>query len=117
MGLVPGTKGVVNIVKIILCAAALLAASAHAQTGTVGPKTIPGATREQKLFAIQDALKAMDVNGDRMVTADEWTAGGGKRAGFDTLDTNRDSILTVQELRSNARKLRAFEDFEAAPAH
>ena len=103
--------------KIILCAAVLLAGSAHAQTATVGPKTIPGATREQKLFAIQDVLKAMDVNGDRRVTAAEWTTSGGKRTGFDTLDTNRDSILTVQELRSNARKLRAFEDFEAAPAY
>lgn len=105
------------MVKILLCAVAFIAGAAQAQTGSVGPQTIPGQTREQKLFAIQNALKAMDVNDDRKVTATEWTAGGGKREGFDVLDTNRDSILTVQELRSNARKLRAFEDYAAAPAY
>lgn len=94
---------------------AVLAAPLHAQSGSVGPSTIPGETREQKLYNIKEALKKMDVNSDRKITATEWTAAGGKRAGFDTLDTNRDDILTIQELRSNARKLKAFEDFVAAP--
>jgi hypothetical protein len=113
-------------VKAILVMLLLTASAAGAQTGdqagnqtgnqagTVGPSTIPGETREQKLFAIQEYLKSMDVNADGKLTQTEWTEGGGKKAGFDTLDTNRDSILTVQELRSNSRKLRAFEDFEAA---
>lgn len=101
--------------KAMILLAVIGAVAANAQTGTIGPKAIPGATREQKLFTIQTALKAMDVNDDRKVTADEWTAKGGKRANFDLLDTNLDSILTVQELRSNARKLRAFEDYVAAP--
>lgn len=92
-----------------------IAAGASAEpAGTVGPSTIPGETREQKLFAIQEQLKVMDTNGDRKLTATEWTAAGGKQTGFDVLDTNRDSILTVQELRSNSQKLRAFEDFKAA---
>ena len=100
---------------VMLLLGSLVAAPALAQTGTVGPKTIPGDTREQKLDYIRQTLRKMDVNEDRKVTATEWTAAGGKREGFDTLDTNKDSILTVQELRSNARKLRAFEDFVAAP--
>jgi hypothetical protein len=103
-----------EIMKAILIVLAFATTAASAQTGTVGPKAIPGQTREEKLFAIRDALKAMDTNGDSKVTETEWTTAGGKPAGFATLDTNRDSILTVQELRSNARKLRAFEDFEAA---
>jgi hypothetical protein len=94
---------------------ALVAAPLHAQSGSVGPSTIPGDTREQKLAYIRDMLKKIDVNDDNKVTATEWTSAGGKRTGFDALDTNRDDILTVQELRSNARKLKAFEDFVAAP--
>lgn len=94
---------------------AIVAAPLNAQSGSVGPTTIPGETREQKLFFIKETLKKMDVNSDRKITATEWTAAGGKRAGFDMLDTNRDDILTIQELRSNAKKLRAFEDFTAAP--
>jgi hypothetical protein len=94
---------------------AIVAAPLHAQSGSVGPSTIPGETREQKLYYIKETLKKMDVNDDRKVTATEWTTAGGKRSGFDTLDTNRDDVLTIQELRSNARKLKAFEDFAAAP--
>jgi hypothetical protein len=106
-----------NPMILTLLLGSFLAGPVLAQTGTVGPATIPGETREQKLFYIQDALKAMDVNGDRAITATEWTDAGGKRAGFDTLDHNRDGVLTIQELRSNAAKLRAFEDFKAAPPH
>ena len=107
--------------KPILLAAVLIAgvATAHAamaQTASVGPSTIPGATREQKLMAITAELKKMDTNGDERIAKDEWLAAGGKAAGFETLDTNRDDVLTLQELRSNARKLRAFQDFVAAPA-
>lgn len=100
--------------KAVLVLFLITATAASAQPGTVGPTAIPGQTREQKLYAIQSALKAMDVNGDAKLTETEWTTAGGKKAGFETLDTNRDGILTVQELRSNARKLRAFEDFQAA---
>jgi hypothetical protein len=103
--------------KPILLAAVLIASAATAQTASVGPSTIPGATREQKLMAITAELKKMDVNGDERIAKDEWLDAGGKAAGFETLDTNRDDVLTLQELRSNARKLRAFQDFEAAPAH
>jgi hypothetical protein len=99
----------------ILLLGSLAASPVLAQTGTVGPKTIPGETREQKLYNIKQALTKMDVNSDKKITVAEWTDAGGKREGFDTLDTNLDGILTVQELRSNSRKLRAFEDFEAAP--
>ena len=101
---------------ITLLLGSLVAMPLQAQTGTVGPKTIPGETREQKLYYIKEALKKMDVNGDRKITVAEWTDAGGKRGGFDTLDHNKDGVLTIQELRSNAQKLRAFEDFEAAPA-
>lgn len=102
--------------KSLLMLLLLATGTARAQTGTVGPATLPGATREAKLFAIKDALKAMDTNGDARITKSEWMAAKGKAAGFETLDTNRDDVLTAQELRSNARKLRAFEDFQAAPA-
>ena len=90
---------------------------AAVEHGSVGPAVIPGETKEQKMFVIQDALKKMDVNGDHKVSEAEWLAAGGKKTGFDTLDYNRDGVLTVQELRSNARKLRAFQDFQAAPPH
>lgn len=105
--------------KLIIAAAALLVAgAAHAQPteggATVGPARIPGETREQKLAAVTKALRAMDSNGDERITSAEWTAAGGKRPGFDTLDYNRDDVLTWQELRSNARKLKAFKDFQAA---
>ncbi len=99
----------------ILLLGSLAASPVLAQTGTVGPKTVPGETREQKLYNIKQALTKMDVNSDKKITVAEWTEAGGKREGFDKLDTNMDGILTVQELRSNSRKLRAFEDFEAAP--
>jgi hypothetical protein len=101
---------------LTLLLGSLVAAPLQAQSGTVGPKTIPGETREQKLYNIKQALAKMDVNGDRKITVAEWTDAGGKREGFDTLDYNKDGVLTIQELRSNARKLRAFEDFQAAPA-
>jgi hypothetical protein len=101
---------------ILLVAAALCASAAAAETGTVGPTKIPGATREQKLRAVADALKQADTNGDERITSEEWVAAGGKKSGFDILDTNKDNILTMQELRSNARKLKAYDDFAAAPA-
>ena len=102
---------------LLLLALAGASTAAHAQSGSVGPTTIPGDTREQKLFAIQDELRKMDTDSDKRLTEAEWTTAGGKKAGFDTLDFNRDGILTIQELRSNAKKLRAFEDFEAAAPH
>lgn len=102
--------------NLSLFAALLFVDAAVAQTASVGPNTIPGTSREQKLMAITAELKKMDVNGDERVAKAEWLAAGGKAAGFETLDTNRDDVLTLQELRSNARKLRAFKDFEAAPA-
>lgn len=86
------------------------------QAGTVGPAKIPGATREQKLRAVAEALRNADTNGDDVITSEEWVAAGGKKSGFDILDYNKNNILTLQELRSNARKLKAYEDFEAAPA-
>jgi hypothetical protein len=95
----------------------LMASAAAAQTGSVGPAKIPGATREQKLRAVTDALRKADTNDDDRITSEEWVAAGGKKSGFDILDYNKDNILTLQELRSNARKLKAYEDFEAAPAH
>jgi hypothetical protein len=94
----------------------LMASAVAAQTGTIGPTKIPGATREQKLRAVTDALKKADTNGDERITSEEWVAAGGKKSGFDILDTNKDNILTLQELRSNARKLKAYDDFAAAPA-
>ena len=100
--------------KTLLATALLLVATAAMAQGTVGPAKIPGETREQKLATITKALRAMDTNGDERITSAEWTAAGGKKAGFDTLDTNKDDVLTLQELRSNSRKLRAFKDFQAA---
>jgi hypothetical protein len=94
----------------------LMASAVTAQTGTGGPAKIPGATREQKLRAVTDALRKADTNADDRITSEEWVAAGGKKSGFDVLDYNKDNILTLQELRSNARKLKAYEDFEAAPA-
>ena len=102
---------------IVLLLLAAVPTSAQIPAASVGPDTIPGATREEKLFFIKDQLRRMDVNGDKRLTVDEWTAAGGAKAGFDALDHNRDGILTVQELRSNAGKLRAFEDYKAAPPH
>lgn len=101
---------------LLLMAFAAVAQTAAAETGTVGPAKIPGATREQKLRTVRDALRKADTNGDDRITSEEWVAAGGKKSGFDILDYNKDNILTLQELRSNARKLKAYEDFEAAPA-
>ena len=101
-------------VKLAIISLLLAATAAQAQSGTVGPNTIPGDTREEKLTHIKAALTRMDINNDKRVTKTEWLAAGGKRVGFETLDYNRDDIMTVQELRSNARKLRAFADFKAA---
>ncbi len=99
---------------MILILAALLAAQAEPR---VGPATLPGETREQKLAYIRDQLRKADTNGDEKISKDEWLAAGGKQAGFERLDTNRDDILTLQELRSNSRKLKAFEDWQAAAPH
>jgi hypothetical protein len=101
----------------LFLAVTLYATAAVAQTGTVGPTKIPGATREQKLRTVRDALRKADTNDDDRITSEEWVAAGGKKSGFDILDYNKDNILTLQELRSNARKLKAYEDFEAAPAY
>lgn len=100
---------------MILILAALLAATADEPR--VGPATIPGETREQKLAYIRDQLRKADSNGDEKISKDEWLAAGGQKAGFERLDTNRDDILTLQELRSNSRKLKAFEDWQAAAPH
>lgn len=86
----------------------------NADNGSIGPAAIPGVTREEKLRNITAALKKMDSNGDDRITSEEWLAAGGKKASFDILDYNKDNVLTWQELRSNARKLRAFNDFVAA---
>ena len=103
--------------KIAFAAALLLASGAiAADVAVVGPAKIPGASREQKLRAVTDALRRADTNGDERITSEEWVAAGGKKSGFDILDYNKDNILTWQELRSSARKLRAYEDFAAAPA-
>ena len=99
---------------ILLGAGAAGAQTAAPQAGTVGPSRIPGETREQKLAAIDNLLKDMDVNQDDVITEMEWTSAGGRAAGFEALDGNRDDRLTRQEIRSNARKLKAFEDIEAA---
>ncbi len=89
----------------------------EAHNGTIGPAAIPGATREEKLRNITLALRKMDTNGDERITREEWVAAGGKPASFDMLDHNKDNVLTWQELRSNAKMLKAFADFEAAPLH
>lgn len=102
----------------IITAGLLLAtagAAAAQDSASVGPSTIPGETQEAKLVYIADLLRQMDVNGDGVITATEWVDFGGSRAGFDVLDHNKNEILTLQELRSNADKLRAFADFKAAP--
>jgi hypothetical protein len=101
----------------LLLMASAVAAQSGAAPGTVGPAKIPGATREQKLRTVTDALRKADTNNDERITSEEWVAAGGKKSGFDILDYNKDNILTMQELRSNARKLKAYEDFEAAPAY
>jgi hypothetical protein len=113
--------------SLVVAALLLGAGSAFAQTAnapggggqnaSIGPATIPGATREDKLRYVREQLKAMDTNGDQRITSEEWTAAGGKKASFDALDYNKDNILTAQELRSNARKLKAFSDFQAAAPH
>jgi hypothetical protein len=106
---------------MILFLTALLAAAApaaaHADDGKIGPATIPGETQEEKMRWIRAELKKADTNGDRQLTAAEWVAAGGKREKFDLLDTNKDGILQIRELRSNAKLLRAFEDFQAAAPH
>ncbi|MEY2884785.1 MAG: hypothetical protein RL490_2509 [Pseudomonadota bacterium] len=104
--------------------AAALAGPAAAQTAnapgntaahaTVGPQAIPGDTREQKLAFMEAKLREADSNGDGKLSLSEWEAAGGKRAGFEALDFNHDDVLTRQEFRSNARKLKAFNDFVAA---
>lgn len=101
---------------VLLAILVSLSSAAAAQTGTVGPEKIPGATREEKLRVVTDTLRKADTNNDERITSEEWVAAGGKKSGFDILDYNKDNILTWQELRSNARKLRAYEDFESAPA-
>lgn len=103
--------------RALFCLALFVATAATAQTGTVGPSTIPGETREAKLRWIKEQLKKADTNDDDRITKTEWLAAGGAAKGFETLDTNRDDILTLQELRSNSRKLKAFEDFQAAAPH
>jgi hypothetical protein len=102
---------------LLLMTSAVAAQTGADQAGTVGPTKIPGATREQKLRTVRDALRKADTNDDDRITSEEWVAAGGKKSGFDILDYNKDNILTLQELRSNARKLKAYEDFEAAPAY
>ena len=100
----------------IIAASLLLGTSALAQ-GTIGPATIPGDTQSAKLVYIAGVLQQMDVNGDGVITLSEWIAYGGSKRGFDQLDYNKDEILTLQELRSNADKLAAFADFQAAPVN
>lgn len=107
---------------ILLAGGAVSAQTANAPGGgaanaTVGPKVIPGQTREQKLQALEAKAAEVDTNDDGRLTVAEWEAAGGKRSGFDTLDYNKDGVLTRQEFRSNARTLKAFEDFMAAAPH
>jgi nucleoside-triphosphatase THEP1 len=108
-----------RIIAAGLLLATTTAATAQPQSdiASVGPPTIPGETKEAKLVYIAAVLQQMDVNYDGVITSAEWVAYGGSKAGFDILDYNKDDILTLQELRSNADKLRAFADFQAAPSN
>jgi len=100
-----------------IAAGLLLASTSALAQGTVGPSTIPGATQEAKLIYIAGVLEQMDVNGDGVISLSEWLAYGGSKRGFEVLDYNKDDVLTLQELRSNADKLAAFADFMAAPVN
>ncbi len=107
------------VIAALLISTGAFAQSANApgggaHNGTIGPSTIPGATREDKLNYIKAELRKMDTNHDDRITSEEWVAAGGKKSSFDMLDYNKDNVLTLQELRSNARKLKAFNDFQAA---
>lgn len=44
------------------------------------------------------AIKAIDVNGDHLVTRAEWTAAGAPEALFNEADTNSDNALSRAEL-------------------
>jgi hypothetical protein len=101
----------------LITAGLLLASTAAAAQGTIGPSTIPGDTQSAKLVYIAGVLQQMDTNGDGVITLSEWLAYGGSKRGFEQLDYNKDDILTLQELRSNADKLAAFADFQAAPVN
>ncbi len=111
------------IIATLLLGASLAAAqtaNAPGQTrqhASIGPAAVPGDTREQKLAWMNARAKAADTNDDGKLTLEEWTTAGGKRAGFDALDHNKDAVLTRQEFRSNARMLKAFDDFVAAAPH
>lgn len=109
------TAGLLLATSFAATATAQTSPYTAAATASVGPATIPGETQEAKLVYIADVLRQMDLNGDGVITSAEWVAFGGSRAGFDVLDYNKNEILTLQELRSNADKLRAFADFKAAP--
>jgi hypothetical protein len=101
----------------LIAASLLLASTSALAQGTIGPSTIPGDTQSAKLVYIAGVLEQMDTNGDGVITLSEWLAYGGSKRGFEQLDYNKDDILTLQELRSNADKLAAFADFQAAPVN
>ncbi len=86
---------------------ALLLAVSPAAALAAEPATTPlPRPSEDQRFAIEDELAKMDTNHDGQWSKAEWLASGRLEATFDTLDHNKDGVLTRQEIRSNYSKLR-----------
>ena len=80
--------------------------TAHEHEGHGGPDHDghgPGAMGSGKMGhgMMQHGMKAMDANGDRTITRDEFIGGALKR--FDEADANRDGKLTKEERRTAMR--------------
>lgn len=90
--------------------AAAASAAARAEAARSQSPTAAQASRDA---AIRARLAGADTNKGGSYTRTEWLAAGRKAAQFDTLDANKDSLVTQAEIRAGAIALNAKRDHKS----
>jgi Ca2+-binding EF-hand superfamily protein len=86
--------------KVVWSGLAVMACLAVAGTAVAADGVQKPRRRAQQ--RLEQRFKAMDKDGNGVISKDEWK---GRPKAFDRLDANHDNVLSPQELRRGARKV------------